>query len=137
GRLDMAVNNVGIGDRSGNRVGESRVEDWERVLRTTLSSAYYGMRAQIPAMLRGNGGAIVDLSSIAGVQAVPRNAAYVAAKHGIVGLTKAVALDYGNQGIRVNAVGPGYVSTPVYDNRPKDRLAAIAQRHALQRFGRA
>jgi len=137
GRLDMAVNNVGIGAKSGARIGEGDpVADWDDVIRTTLSSAYYGMNAQIPAMLKtGEGGAIVNLASIAGLLAVNRNAAYVAAKHGIIGLTKAAAREHGEHGIRVNAIGPGYINTPVYAGRPTERLAGIARQHALQRFG--
>jgi len=137
GRLDLAVNNVGIGAKSGALIADSApIADWDDVIRTTLSSAYYGLRAQIPAMLStGEGGAIVNLTSITGVLAVNRNAAYVAAKHGIIGLTKAAAREYGPQGIRVNAVGPGYINTPVFADRPTERLAAIADQHALQRFG--
>lgn len=135
GRLDLAVNNVGVGSPSAHRIGESDPAEWDRVIRITLGNAYYGMRAQIPAILEAGGGAIVNISSIAGLQAVLRNAGYVTAKHGIIGLTKAAALEYGDQGIRVNSVGPGYINTPVYANRPKERLEAIAQRHALRRFG--
>lgn len=135
GRLDLAVNNVGVGSPSAHLVGESDPADWDRVIRITLSSTQYGMRAQIPAMLETGGGAIVNLSSIAGLQAVLRNAGYVAAKHAIIGLTKAAALEYGDKGIRVNSVGPGYINTPVYAGRPQERLEAIAQRHALRRFG--
>lgn len=137
GGLHYAVNNVGLG-ASGTPLGEVRIEDWERLLNISLNGVFYGLRYEIPALLASGGGAIVNVSSIAGVWGTHRNAVYVTAKHAIVGLTKAAALDYADQNIRVNAVGPGYIDTPMLRRGTTDeRRAALAVRHPVRRLGKA
>lgn len=110
GRIDLAVNNAGIG---GDMVplADYSLDSWERLMRINVASVFYGMRAQIPHMLRQGGGAIVNVASIMGAVAMPSIAPYVASKHAVVGLTKGAALDYGARGIRINAVGPSFVRT--------------------------
>src|SRR5690606_33191714 len=110
GRLDIAVNNAGIGGPLG-MTGEYPLDGWKRVMDINLSGVFYGLRYQIPAMLE-NGASIVNIASILGMAGTRSSPAYVAAKHGVVGLTKAAALEYADRGIRINAVSTGYVRTP-------------------------
>lgn len=134
GKLDVAVNNAGIG---GERlpVGELNIEDWDKVISVNLSGVFYGMRYQIPAMLKNNGGSIINVASIFGSVGYAKSSAYVAAKHGILGLTKTAALEYSSQGIRVNSVGPAFIKTPLLeglDQKTKDQLAGL---HPMGRLG--
>ncbi|MCK6210105.1 glucose 1-dehydrogenase [Georgenia sp. EYE_87] len=136
GRLDLAVNNAGIGGKAAP-TGEIDLEDWARVIDINLNGVLYGLRYQIPAMLASGGGAIVNMASIHGAVAAPGNTAYTAAKHGVVGMTRNAAVEYGTQGVRVNAVGPGYIATPLLENLPQEQRDALAAKHALGRLGRA
>lgn len=136
GRLDLAVNNAGIGGKAAP-TGEIDLEDWARVIDINLNGVLYGLRYQIPAMLATGGGAIVNMASIHGAVAAPGNTAYTAAKHGVVGMTRNAAVEYGTQGIRINAVGPGYISTPLLENLPQEARDALAAKHALGRLGNA
>ncbi len=112
GRLDCAHNNAGGGGSKGRPLThEFNVEDWLHVVEINLNSIWYCMRREIPIMLKQGAGAIVNTSSIYGIAGAVRTAAYVAAKHGVVGLTRAAALEYADQGIRVNAVCPAHVPT--------------------------
>lgn len=137
GGLDIAVNNAGIGGPA-LPTGEYPLDGWRQVMSVNLDGVFYGMRYQIPAMLERGGGSIVNVSSILGSVAFATASAYTAAKHGVVGLTKTAALEYGAQHIRVNAVGPGFIATPLLtgalDQATQD---AIAAKHALGRLGRA
>ncbi len=112
GRLDALVNSAGISTRNAP-AAEYPLADWDRALAVNLSGSFYAIRCAVPEMLKARGGSIVNVSSMMGQIAHPGGAAYVSTKHALVGLTKAVALDYGRQGIRANAVGPGVVDTPM------------------------
>lgn len=114
GRLDAAFNNAGISDGPvPPGTVDYPLELWDRIIAVNLSGVFYCMRYEIRAMLASGGGSIVNTSSLAGQIAFPGIPGYVAAKHGVVGLTKTVAVEYGSKGIRCNAVGPGFVKTPM------------------------
>lgn len=135
GGLDIAVNNAGIGGET-NPTGSYSVESWQRVIDINLNGVFYSMRYEIPAMLARGGGVIVNIASILGTVGTANSPAYVAAKHGVVGLTKAAALEYATQGIRVNSVGPGYIATPLLDaNLDADTQKAIGDLHPVKRLG--
>jgi NAD(P)-dependent dehydrogenase (short-subunit alcohol dehydrogenase family) len=133
GRLDVAVNNAGLGNPDRSRVAELTFDSWRRLMGVNLDGVFLSMKAEIPAMLGGRG-SIINISSVMGTVAVSGACAYVASKHGVVGLTKAAALDYAKDGIRVNAVAPGYVDTPMLGNRTEAQRAEIASRHPLGRI---
>ena len=137
GALHYAVNNAGIGGRAAP-AGEVDLADWQRVIDINLSGVLYGMRYQIPAMLKAGaaGCAIVNMASIHGAVAAIGNGAYTAAKHGVVGLTKNAAAEYGPQGLRINCVGPGYIETPLLANLPAEHKRALVGKHPLGRLGR-
>ena len=137
GALHYAVNNAGIGGASAP-VGEADLADWDRVIDINLNGVLYGMRYQIPAMLKAGAGgsAIVNMASIHGAVAAVGNAAYTAAKHGVVGLTKNAAAEYGPRGLRINCVGPAYIDTPLLANLPAEYRTALIARHPLGRLGR-
>lgn len=136
GALNYAVNNAGIGGANAP-VGDVDIDDWDRVISINLSGVLYGMRYQIPAILAAGAakGAIVNMASIHGTVAAPGNAAYTAAKHGVVGLTKNAAAEYGAQGLRVNAIGPGYIDTPLLAAAPKEVIDGLEAKHPLGRLG--
>lgn len=136
GALNYAVNNAGIGGASAP-VGEVEIEDWDRVIAINLSGVLYGMRHQIPAILAAGAseGAIVNMASIHGTVAAPGNAAYTATKHAVVGLTKNAAAEYGSQGLRINAIGPGYIGTPLLAAAPQELLNGLVAKHPLGRLG--
>jgi NAD(P)-dependent dehydrogenase (short-subunit alcohol dehydrogenase family) len=129
GKLNYAVNNAGIGGQQAP-AGEVDIDDWNRVIDINLNGVLYGMRYQIPAMLEAGAGesSIVNMASIHGT--------VTAAKHGVVGITKNAAAEYGAAGLRINAVGPGYIETPlVKDGLPKEAYDALAAKHPLGRLG--
>lgn len=135
GALHLAVNNAGIGGPSAP-IGEYPIDGWEKVMSVNLSGVFYGMRYQIPAMLKAGGGSIVNIASVLGQVGFRNSGAYVAAKHGVVGLTKNAALEYGLQKIRINAVGPGFIKTPLLDkNLDAETMKSLAGMHALGRLG--
>lgn len=135
-RLDIAVNNAGIGGAS-EPIGKYPIEDWNNVIAVNLSGVFYGMRYQIPAMLQNKGGVILNVSSVLGSVGFPNSGAYVAAKHGVIGLTKSAALEYGTKGLRVNAVCPGFIGTHLLeDNMDSQQLKQIAKHHPMQRLGK-
>jgi NAD(P)-dependent dehydrogenase (short-subunit alcohol dehydrogenase family) len=121
GRLDCGFNNAGIGG-AGRLTHEYSEEEWNRVISTNLTGVWLCMKAEITQMLKQGGGAIVNTSSIMGLTGAIRVPAYTAAKHGVTGLTKAAALEYGRHGIRINAVCPAPIYTPLlmsgFEKRP-------------------
>ncbi|MGH7933785.1 MAG: glucose 1-dehydrogenase [Candidatus Binataceae bacterium] len=138
GRLDCAFNNAGI-EGKGGLTHEYSEEDWHRVLSINLTGVFFCMKAEIAQMLKqGGGGAIVNTSSGAGLAGVRGMPAYVAAKHGVAGLTRSAALEYGKHNIRVNAVCPGPIRTPMMGrllhNRP-DAEQRFARSEPLKRLG--
>ncbi|HTJ59022.1 MAG TPA: SDR family oxidoreductase [Devosiaceae bacterium] len=137
GGLHLAVNNAGIGGPSAP-TGEYPLMGWRRVIDVNLNGVFYCLRHELPAMLRSGGGAIVNMSSILGTVGFANSPAYVAAKHAVVGLTKVAAMEYAKQGIRVNAVGPGFIDTPlVSNNLDAETLRSIADLHPIGRLGRS
>lgn len=139
GALHLAVNNAGIGGKQ-NFVGEMDLDDWDRVIGLNLSGVAYANRYQIEQFLKQdepNKTAIVNMASIHGQTAALGNSAYTAAKHGVVGLTKAAAAEYGAKGIRVNSVGPGYINTPLLESLPQEQHDALSAKHPAGRLGEA
>ena len=134
GTLDIAVNNAGIGGALGF-TGEYPIDAWKRVIDINLSGVFYGLRYQLPAMQK-NGGSIVNIASILGHTGTKMSPAYVAAKHGVVGLTKAAALEYADKKIRINSVGPGYIKTPLVVNTlDAAALDSLVGLHPIGRLG--
>ncbi|HSJ23947.1 MAG TPA: glucose 1-dehydrogenase [Longimicrobiales bacterium] len=137
GALHYAVNNAGIGGAQAP-AGEVDLEDWNRVIDINLNGVLYGMRYQIPAMLDAGAEkcAIVNMASIHGMVAAIGNGAYTAAKHGVVGLTKNAAAEYGPKGLRINCVGPAYIETPLLEDLPPEFKKQLIDRHPLGRLGK-
>jgi NAD(P)-dependent dehydrogenase (short-subunit alcohol dehydrogenase family) len=137
GALHVAVNNAGIAGPFAP-TGEYPLEGWERVIAVNLSGVFYGMRFQIPALLTAGGGSIVNIASILGQVGFRDSPAYVAAKHGVVGLTQNAALEYGRRKIRVNTVAPGFIRTPMLEkNLTSDAISQIEGQYAMGRLGEA
>ena len=135
GALHVAVNNAGISGPSAS-AGEYPVDGWDRVIAINLSGVFYGMRYQIPAMLDSGGGSIVNIASILGQVGFANSSAYVAAKHGVVGLTRNAAIEYAARGIRVNAVGPAFINTPLIEkNMTPEARAGLIAKHPIGRLG--
>jgi NAD(P)-dependent dehydrogenase (short-subunit alcohol dehydrogenase family) len=138
GRLDVACNNAGVGGPS-VPVVEYPLDGWAQVININLSGVFYGMQQQIAAMLKSGGGSIINMASILGAVGFATASAYAAAKHGVVGLTQVAALEYGAQGVRVNAVGPGFIHTPMISALEQDAAlhAQLVAAHPIGRLGRA
>ncbi len=135
GGLHLAVNNAGIGGPNEN-VANYPLDGWKQVIDVNLNGVFYGMKYQIAAMLNSGGGAIVNISSILGSVGWSGASAYVTAKHGLVGLTKTAAIEYAQQGIRVNAVGPAFIDTPLLSkNLDEETLGQLAGLHPVGRLG--
>jgi NAD(P)-dependent dehydrogenase (short-subunit alcohol dehydrogenase family) len=135
GALHLAVNNAGISGDHDVPLADTPVEAWQRILAINLSGIFSEMKFQIPAMLASGGGAIVNMSSGAGAVGVAGLSPYRATKHGIVGLTRAAALDYAGKGIRINAIGPGYIDTPATQEAPREVRETFAAAHPIGRMG--
>ncbi|HEU4552313.1 MAG TPA: glucose 1-dehydrogenase [Chitinophaga sp.] len=136
GGLNITVNNAGIGGPIAP-VGEYPIDGWDKVIAINLSGVFYGMRYQIPAMLEAGGGSIVNMASILGKVGTPHSSAYVAAKHGVIGLTESAALEYADKKIRINAIGPGYISTPLLNNLSEEAMQGLVGLHPMGRLGTA
>jgi NAD(P)-dependent dehydrogenase (short-subunit alcohol dehydrogenase family) len=141
GRLDCAYNNAGIAavhvGAGGQRVGDISQDSWDRMLAVNLTGVWLCMKHELAEMERGGGGAIVNTSSIAGLVGLPGSNAYVAAKHGVIGLTKAAAIDHAGANVRVNAVCPGYIDTPMVGEAMARRGGNILSTVPMRRLGLA
>lgn len=134
GRLDYACNNAGIGGEQ-NLTADYSLEGWKQVIDINLNGVFYCMKYQIPLMLKSGGGSIVNMSSILGQVSFPGAPAYVAAKHALQGLTKNAAVEYGTQGIRVNAIGPAFIKTPLLNALDEATMDMLVQLHPIGRMG--
>jgi NAD(P)-dependent dehydrogenase (short-subunit alcohol dehydrogenase family) len=141
GRLDCAFNNAGVAGwhvgSTNQKTAEWSEESFDRMIAVNLKGVWLCLRAEINQMLAQGGGVIVNTASIAGLSGLPNAAAYVAAKHGVVGLTKTAALEYGEARIRVNAVCPGYIKTPMTARMTPERGAAVLAETPMKRLGEA
>ncbi len=137
GKIDIGCNCAGIGGQRALTANYS-LKAWDQVIQTNLSGVFYGMQAQIAAMLSNGHGSIINISSVLGLVGTPRSPAYVAAKHGVIGLTQTAAWEYGTSGIRINAVCPGYIDTPLEKELidTQEAHANLIAAHALARLGR-
>ncbi|MCK8784204.1 SDR family oxidoreductase [Roseomonas sp. NAR14] len=140
GRLDCAFNNAGVAPRSvgaaGQRIGEMSRDSWDALLAINLTGVWLCMKHELAAMERQGGGAIVNTASIGGLVGLPRSNAYVVSKHAVIGLTRSAAIDYAEAGIRVNAVCPGYVETPMIGESMARRGEQILGTVPMHRLGR-
>lgn len=137
GRLDCACNNAGISGEQ-NPTADMSVEGWQKIISINLSGVFYGMKYQIPAMLKSGGGSIVNIASILGQVGFANSSGYVAAKHGVVGLSQNAALEYSSKGVRVNAVGPGFIHTPLIEKLEEDKKIndMLISLHPIGRLGK-
>lgn len=137
GRLDLSVNNAGIGGTL-SPLHEVKLEDWDRMMAINLRGQFFCMQMQIKAMLANGGGSIVNVSSLAGVNGVAMGSPYSVSKHGLIGLTKSAAREYGSMNIRVNAVCPSWTETAILDGVP-DRVLDFSKRYLtpMRRLGQA
>ena len=134
GGLHLLVNNAGIGGPSAS-TGEYPLDGWHKVIDVNLHGVFYGLRYALPAIEASGGGAIVNMASILGSVGFANAPAYVAAKHAVVGLTKNAAIEYAQRGVRVNAVGPAFIRTPLLDALGEETRIGIAQMHPVKRLG--
>jgi len=137
GRLDMACNNAGIGGET-NQTADYSLEGWQKIINTNLNSVFFCLKYELEAMLKQNGpGSIVNMASILGQVGTATAPGYVAAKHAVVGLTQTAAIEYAARGIRINAVGPAYIDTPLLAQLPDEAKAMLIGLHPIGRLGRA
>ena len=134
GALHYAVNNAGISGQFG-ALPDIAVEDWQRVVNVNLNALFFGMKYQLPAIEAAGGGAIVNIASIYAHLGLPRLDAYTATKHAVRGLTRSTAIEYATRGVRINAVSPGPILTPLVEANP-EQSARIAAKVPMKRMGR-
>ncbi|HJY44814.1 MAG TPA: SDR family NAD(P)-dependent oxidoreductase [Propionibacteriaceae bacterium] len=136
GRVDVVVANAGIGGEQ-KPTAEYSDASWHKVIGVNLDGVFYTQRAGIQAMRRNGGGSVINMASILGQVGFAMSSAYVAAKHGVLGITKAAAWEHAADNVRVNAVGPGFIMTPLLEaNLDQPAIDFLASQHALQRMGR-
>jgi NAD(P)-dependent dehydrogenase (short-subunit alcohol dehydrogenase family) len=139
GALHLAVNNAGIGGPAAV-MGDYPADGWDKVISINLTGVFLCMRAELPAMVAAGGGSIVNISSILGFVGFAQSCAYVAAKHGVIGLTQNAALEYAAQHVRVNSIHPGFIDTPLVAaagmEKGGDVWNLIASKHAMDRWGK-
>jgi len=136
GRLDIACNNAGIGGEPA-LTGDYSLDSWRKVLSINLDGVFYGCKYEIQQMEQNGGGVIVNMASIHGTVAASLSSAYTTAKHAVVGLTKNIGAEYGQRAIRCNAVGPGYIDTPLLQELDEDKKHALIEKHPIGRLGTA
>jgi len=140
GRLDVIVNNAGIGPKRMVKVADHTLEDWDKVIAVNQTGVFYCMKLAIAQMLKNGGGNIVNVASLAGLKASGKNLSYSASKFAVVGMTKSAALEYANDNIRVNAVCPGYTKSALLDQllKMRDDMDKLLLRFVpMRRFGEA
>jgi NAD(P)-dependent dehydrogenase (short-subunit alcohol dehydrogenase family) len=142
GRLDLALNNAGIGSANAPTAGYPE-EDWNRIIGINLTGVWLCMKYEIQQMAKQGGGAIVNTASVMGLTGLTQICGYTAAKHGVVGLTKVAAMEYATQGIRITAICPGFVETPMMDEaaqiagvKKEDFYTALAGFSSAKRVGK-
>ena len=136
GSLDIAVNNAGIGGPA-CKSGDYSDDDWQKVIDVNFNGVFYCQREAIAAMRKNGSGSIINMASILGQVTFPNSPAYVSAKHGVVGMSKAAAVEHAEENIRINVVGPGFIHTPLVDQHmDEDTLNMLAEKHALKRLGK-
>ena len=136
GKLDIACNNAGIGGEAA-LTGDYSLDGWKKVIDINFNGVFFGCKYQLEAMEKNGGGVIVNMASIHGTVAAPMSSAYTAAKHAVVGLTKNIGSEYGQKNIRCNAVGPGYIDTPLLKNLDEEHVHTLISKHPIGRLGKA
>lgn len=136
GKLDIACNNAGIGGEN-NFTGDLSLEGWKNIVDINLNGVFYGCKYAIEQMLKNDGGAIVNLGSIHSITGVPGSVGYAATKHAVLGLTRTAGSEYAAQNIRINAVGPGYIDTPLLDVIDDGTKKILVSKHPVGRLGTA
>lgn len=136
GKLDIACNNAGIGGPA-KPTGDYEPEEWDKVINLNLNGVFYACKYQLLHMEKNGGGSIVNIASIHGQVAAPNSPAYTASKHAVVGLSKNIAAEYATKNIRCNAIGPGYIETPLLEaNLNQEMKNAIAAKSPINRLGK-
>lgn len=136
GRLDIACNNAGIGGEF-NLTGDLSLQGWKNIVDINLNGVFYGCKYAIEQMQKNNGGAIVNLGSIHSITGVLGSVGYAATKHAVLGLTRTAGSEYAAQNIRINAVGPGYIDTPLLDVIDDENKKMLVDKHPIGRLGKA
>jgi len=134
GRLDIACNNAGIGGEQ-NLGADLSIEGWKKIIDINLNGVFYGCKYATAQMLKNGGGAIVNVGSIHSITAVPGAVGYAASKHAVLGLTRNFGVEYAAQNIRVNAIGPGYIDTPLLDIMDAEQKKILVSKHPIGRLG--
>lgn len=134
GALHGLVNNAGITGPHNTSIVDYEIEDWKSVIDTDINGVFYGLKYGIPAILKSGGGSIVNLSSSNGIVGIAGISAYTAAKHAVLGITRSATLEFADKGIRINAIGPGYVDTPKMQMLPDEVREWMANTHPMKRM---
>lgn len=134
--LHVACNNAGVGGTPVD-VADCPISEWHRIIDINLTAVYIAMRKQIPALQIGQSGSIINVASVMAQVGFGGHAAYTASKHGVLGLTRSAALEYSSRGVRVNAIGPGFIETPMLNALPADQLDNLIAQHPIGRLGQA
>lgn len=136
GRLDIACNNAGIGGEL-NATADMSLEGWKNIIDINLNGVFYGCKYAIAQMVKNGGGAIVNMGSIHSITGVLGSVGYAASKHAVLGITRTAGSEYASQNIRINAVGPGYIDTPLLDAIDADNKQLLVSKHPVGRLGKA